>query len=102
MKTKNLSSVALLQALGVGIYVGLISLLLNYLERTFQTASGLLVPTFFLLLLVFSAAVCGSLIFGYPAYLAMNNKIKDALLDLLYTLLYCLGLIAVILMLLFI
>ena len=41
-----------------------------------------------LVLLVFSAAVSGSLVFGLPAYLAFNKKIKEAITLLGYTLFF--------------
>lgn len=49
-----------------------------------------------LTLLVFSAAVSGSIVFGYPAYLTLvKNKIKEALTILAFTLLYTLGIILI-------
>jgi len=42
-----------------------------------------------LTLLVFSAAITGTLVFGYPVYLVLvKNKIKEALTILAFTLLF--------------
>jgi hypothetical protein len=38
-----------------------------------------------LTLLVFSAAMMGTIIFGYPVYLVINKEIKPALKILLFT-----------------
>ncbi len=51
-----------------------------------------------LFLLVFSAAVTGLLVFGYPVYLVLNKKIKEALKVLGYTFLYCLGIILIVIL----
>ena len=57
---------------------------------------GLLGIVLMLLLLVFSAAVTGSMVFGYPAFLALNKNIREALRVLAYTLLYSLVIILLI------
>ena len=41
-----------------------------------------------LILLVFSVAVTGLMVFGYPTYLALNDQIKESLKTIIYTLLY--------------
>jgi hypothetical protein len=47
-------------------------------------------------LLVFSAAVTGSMVFGFPVYLALvKNKIKEALTILTFTALYALAIILI-------
>ena len=96
MKT-NLSLIGLLQALGIVVYCGLIAGLLILLSKTAITPAGFLGATLMLVLLVFSAAITGSIVFGYPVYLAWNKKIKEALSLLVYTLLYTLGFIMIIL-----
>jgi hypothetical protein len=46
--------------------------------------------------LVFSAAVTGSIVFGYPAYLFFKEKkVKEPLLILAFTSLYCLIILAI-------
>lgn len=84
------SLIGFLQAAGVLVYCGLIAALFYYLAKTGSQ------PGFFgffvmLALLVFSAAVTGSLVFGYPAYLTLiKHRPKEALTILIYTLLYSL------------
>lgn len=83
------------QALGVTVYCSLIAIFFHFMAQSRHE------PGFFgffamLMILVFSAAVTGSFVFGYPAYLALiKNKIKEALLILVYTLLFSLLIIIV-------
>lgn len=98
MNKHNLSLVGFLQAAGVVIYCELIAGGLWYGNKFLPTAPGPLGSILILVLLVFSAAVTGSIVFGYAAYLALNNKIKNALNLLFYTLLYCLAFIVIIVM----
>ena len=43
-----------------------------------------------LMLVVFSAAVTGSLVFAYPVYLVLNKKIKESMQVLVYNLVFTL------------
>ena len=76
------------QALGVTVFCALVAIFFHFMAQTKHE------PGFFgffamLMMLVFSAAVTGSIVFGYPAYLALvKNKIKEALTILSYTLLF--------------
>ena len=89
-KNYSPSAIGLLQSAGVVIYCGLVAALFYFLTKTASQ------PAFFgffvmLALLVFSAAVTGSLVFGYPAYLTLvKHRPKEALSILSYTLLYSL------------
>jgi len=89
------ATVGLCQALGVTIYCGLIAILFNFLTKAIpEDPPGFFGFFFMLVLLVFSAAVTGSLVFGYPAYLALaKNKIKEALTILAFTLAFSLAII---------
>ncbi len=78
----------LLQTFGVIIYCILISLFFQYAGNYFPKSSELLISTFMLFLLVVSAGITGSMVFGYPAYLALKKDFKAAIYVLLYTLLY--------------
>ena len=90
------STVGLCQALGVTVYCGLVALLFNYLAKTIPSGLGFFGFFFMLVLLVFSAAVTGSIVFGYPAYIGLvKNKIKEALTILAFTLLYSLLIILI-------
>lgn len=95
MKKLNPSTIGLLQALGVVAYCTLVVGVLNLFGRIFFAPVGFFGSVFMLILLVFSAAVSGSIVFGYPAYLALNKRIKEALSILVFTLLYCLGIILI-------
>jgi len=95
MKKYKLSSYGLFQALGIVLYCAIIASLLSYFGKLAVTPPELVGSTLILMLLVFSAAVCGTIVFGYPIYLALQNKIKVALQLLLFTLLYLIGLIAI-------
>ncbi len=89
------STTGFLSAAGTVIYCGLIALFFNFMNKSAGR------PGFFgffliLLLLVFSAAITGTLVFGFPAYLAVvKNKIKEAITTLAFTLLYILGIIII-------
>jgi hypothetical protein len=97
------ATVGLLQALGVGVYVVLISAFFHLIERSEITPpGGFGTMIAILLLLVFSAAVTGSLIFGYPTYLIINKGLNRALQVLLYTSLFLLVTIIVALLIVFV
>lgn len=82
-----------MQALGVTIYCGIVALFFNFITKV-VLAPGFIDFFLMLILLVFSASVTGSIIFGYPTYLAViKNKIKEGLTILVFTLFYSLAII---------
>ncbi|OGD91296.1 hypothetical protein A3D07_01385 [Candidatus Curtissbacteria bacterium RIFCSPHIGHO2_02_FULL_42_15] len=88
------TTIGLCQSLGVTVYCGLVALLFNFLTKAIPSGPGFFGFFFMLILLVFSAAITGTMVFGYPAYLALvKNKIKEALTILAFTLLYSLVII---------
>ena len=90
------SLVGFLQAIGVIGYCVLIALLFNFLGKTNQQM-GFLGIAAMLVILVFSAAVSGSIVFGYPAYLFFKEgKIKESLKILLFTGIFCLLIVVII------
>jgi len=92
--------IGLFQALGVVVYCVLVAEIFNLCGKFFVGQAGFFTSVFVLILIVFSAAVTGSLVFGYPAYLFLKyKKTKEPLSILAYTLLYCLGIIIVVLLL---
>lgn len=102
MRKLSLSLIGFLQALGVTLYASLVSALIHFLSSFLKDKpDNILGIALMLSLLVFSAAVSGSIVFGYPAYLALNQRAKEALRLLLYTFLYCLGMIGIIIIILF-
>ena len=96
MKKLNPSIIGLLQAIGIAIYCALVVATINYFGKIFFAPPGFWGSVFRLMLWVFSAAVSGSSVFGYPAYLALNKRIKRALSVLAFTALYSLGIILII------
>ncbi len=88
--------VGFLQALGVTVYCFLIIGFFYLMEKYSPTSSE---PQFFgaaimLIIFVFSAAITGSIVFGYPAYLILKqNKVKEGLQTLGYFALFLLGVI---------
>lgn len=89
--------VGLLQAIGVIIYCVLIALLINSIGKAVSSAPmGFLGAAIMLVLLVFSAGVTGTIVFGYPAYLFFKQqKVKEPLLILLFTSICCLAILGI-------
>lgn len=81
------SLVGLVQAFGVAVYSGLVAGFFSLAEKIFYRP-GFLGIALMLVIFVFSAAITGSLVFGYPALLALNKKVKEAIYVLAYTFLY--------------
>lgn len=76
---------ATFDAVGVFAYVMLVVLVMTNAERIFGQMENFWGPVTFLLLFVFSALVCGLLVFGRPIYLWLNNFKKEAIKMLLLT-----------------
>jgi len=95
MKT-NLFLIGFLQALGVIAYCVLAGGFFWLANKFFATPPGFLGIILMLIFLVFSVAVSGVIVFGYPAHLAFNQRFKDALSLLIYTLLYTLGFVIIV------
>lgn len=85
--------VGLMQALGVAVYCGLVAGFFQIVKNNPVQQEGFFVAALMLVLLVFSAAMVGSIIFGYPAYLVLNKRTKEALTVLGFTFLFCLAII---------
>jgi len=69
------------------IYVLLIAYLFTNLEKLMPTPPALLGFFFFLLLFVFSAALSGLLVLGYPIYWATQKRSQEAVMTFFVTLL---------------
>ncbi len=105
-KTINLEKISprvvgMIQSAGAAIYCGLISGFFWLMEKISVKSPQILTATLMLFLLVFSAAVTGLLIFGYPIYLGFKGQIKRALAILGYTFLCSIAIILIILFLIF-
>jgi hypothetical protein len=85
MKTSKIILWSIIDALGVAVYVTGVSLLISNAERIFGKMTGFLGPMAMLLLLVISAAITGSLVFGRPVYMIYNGQKKEGLKLLFYT-----------------
>ena len=97
MNKSKLPLIGFLQALGLIIYCLLIAMFFRLAEKFIQGPPTFINIALVLFLFVFSAAVTGSIVFGYPAYLALNQKIKEALSVFEYTILFCLVIIVIML-----
>ncbi len=75
-----------LSALGVGLYTLLVSLIMNNAEKWFRQPNKVFGPMAALMLLVFSVAVVGSLIFGRPTYLVITGEKSTGIKQLFYNL----------------
>lgn len=93
MNTKHPVFIGLIQALGIAIYCGIIAGFFQLANEFLNGKPGMVGSVLMLTLLVFSAAITGLIVFGYPTYLAINKEIKKALQTLLYTLLFALVII---------
>ncbi|MBU0646576.1 hypothetical protein KJ611_03875 [Patescibacteria group bacterium] len=89
--------IGLLQAAGVVFYIMLIVGLLTSMNHFVSVPNEFLAGTIMLSLLVFSAAATGSMVFGYPAFLAANQKVKEAFSVFAYTLVFLLAAMGIIL-----
>lgn len=97
MKKLSFPLSGLLQALGVSVYIALVSTLMRFMESTMTDPPAMVGMMTILLLLVFSAGITGTLVFGYPAYLALQKQWKEAVLVVTYTFasLFLMGLLLV-------
>lgn len=84
---KPILKTAFLNSLMTAIYVSAVGSFMFYAGsiKLGQTRTALL-PVFMLMLLVFSAALTGALIFGKPVLWYMEGKKKEAFMLLAYTL----------------
>ena len=78
---KKIIRQAFFLALGEGIYISLVALLLFTVGKLFGSKPDpvIIAPIAFLLLFVISASISGALILGKPLMLYMDGKKKDAL-----------------------
>lgn len=79
---------AALHAFLTALYIAAVSTFLSHAQAIFgkEEPKTVLVPIMMLSLLVFSAALVGSLIFGRPIFWYLDGKKKEALSLLIYTL----------------
>lgn len=85
MKNSKLTIISLLDALGVAVYVAIVSFIMQNGQRIFGKMDNFLGPIAFLLLFVLSAAITGALILGRPTILYLEGSKKEAVKLFLYT-----------------
>ncbi|MDD5731314.1 MAG: hypothetical protein PHU42_00220 [Patescibacteria group bacterium] len=85
MKKTSIVLTSFLQAIGTLIYVMIVVVIMNSGTKTLDQTDGALVGVAVLMLLVVSAAICGFLVFGKPVILFLENKKKEALKMLYFT-----------------
>jgi len=80
MKTSSIPTKGILSAFATVLYITAISLFFSGAENLFGSSASneLLVPIVMLSLLVLSAAVTGSLVFGRPIIWYLNGSKKEA------------------------
>lgn len=78
---KKLIRQAFLFALGEGVYITLVALLMFGIQKWFGAKPDpvIIAPIFLLLLLVISAAISGALILGKPILMYLEGRKKEAL-----------------------
>jgi hypothetical protein len=78
---KKIVKHAFLLALGEGVYISLVALLMFNVQKLFGAKPDpvIVAPIAFLLLFVISAAISGALILGRPVMLYLDGKKKSAL-----------------------
>ena len=76
---KKLIGLSFFFALGEGIYIFLVALVMRNANQLFGNQPGILPIIAFLILFVLSAAVSGALILGKPTLLYLEGKKREAL-----------------------
>lgn len=91
----NIVKKALLDAAGIAIYILAVASFMSYVPNTFEQQKSVLVPVTMLSLLVLSAAITGSLMFGRSVLWYLDGNKKDAV-TLLFAKLVCMLIVFVI------
>ncbi|MCG2698852.1 hypothetical protein L6251_00285 [Candidatus Parcubacteria bacterium] len=86
MKNSKLFLNAVLNSLGIFLYVAAVALFISNGERIFGKQENFWVPLVMILLFVFSAAITGLMFFGRPAHLYLSGMKTEAIKLILYTL----------------
>ena len=81
-----------LNALATFVYVAVVGLFVSHASVIFGPKDTAFTPVAVLMLLVFSAALMGILVFGQPVLWYLDGKKKEALSLLSYTMMALLGL----------
>ncbi|MFA6295922.1 MAG: hypothetical protein WC663_01065 [Patescibacteria group bacterium] len=85
VKKENIIGLSFMSAIGLTIYIALVTLIMNNAEKVFGSMKNYLGPVAFLLLFVLSATVTGSLVFGKPIMLYLEKQKTEAVKLFLFT-----------------
>ena len=77
---KKILGYSILDSFGTAIYITAIVSFMYYCDKHSLLGDNLLIPIFFLMLFVFSAAFTGFLILGKPIMLYVDGKKRDAVI----------------------
>lgn len=83
--TTQMKKRSLLHSLGVVAYVALVATFMRNANNLVGTTDTILTGMVFLLLLTVSAAIVGSLVFGYPVVLFLNGQKKEGVMTAITT-----------------
>ena len=75
----------LLQAVGVTLYISLVSIVMNNAEKIFGKMDNVIGPVTFLTMFAVSVLICGLLVFKKPYELFFDGKKKEAINVVVYT-----------------
>jgi len=93
---KSFLFIGFLESLGIVLYCVFISGFFMIMEKYLSTPPQFMGMAVMLVILVLSAAITGSMVFGYPVYLILKeNKVKEGLQVLGYFALFLLGIIII-------
>jgi hypothetical protein len=82
---KNLLVKTLRNTLGAAVYIFAVSQVMQNGDKIFGVENNVVAPFAFLLLFVLSASTVGGLVIGYPVYLFFDNKKKESVTALIYS-----------------
>jgi hypothetical protein len=88
MNTPSIVKYAFANAVLTAFYVVLVALFMSSTKALFGNNENALIPMAMLLLLIFSATLCGSLVFGRPVMWYLDGKKGEALKLLGWTALF--------------
>lgn len=88
MSTKEILQRSFLNTFGVAIYVSVVATVMTNGEHVFGRMPGVVAPFAILMLLVLSATVTGTLVFGKPVLLYVEGDKKSAVSMVLYTMMW--------------
>lgn len=85
MEKRNIIQISFLSSVSVFLYIAGVATLIHNIDKIIDSPNTYWGPVMFLMLFVFSALITGLLVLGYPLWLYLDNRKKDAVTLLLYT-----------------